>query len=768
MKLKNNTVNKTNKLKGLRSKNMGIGNVKKVLQITTKGLYSHPIRTAVQEYISNAKDSHDQAKVCTSKIEITAPTLSDLCLKIKDFGTGMSEDEVFDIYTQVGASTKDKSNDFLGAFGFGAKSWFAVAPSFSLVSIKNKERCLFNISLDDTEFAKVELLSKEKTKEANGVEVILPLNEHKEVQEVKDAVARAIRFWPKKPKTTNFAIENLTPEFEGENGIVFDRAENKSLKNYANVIVSFGGIEYFLDEETARKLDQDNPFCNSRYYRSSESEKVVALKVNLGEIEVPSDRERILVNQKSLALLKSRLKNIKDEYVKEIKQEIKKDWSKVKYWSEKLTFDVEDINLKKDGPVNFMADLKNGDIEVFVDRGGNIGSNHFETTFFYYNEKKHLCRSSKRHNYDKDKKTTIILNDQDLSESTLKKRLKTTASQVFYICPWDLEKETQKVLEKYNFSFKTVSKMKFKKEREKSQGRSQVRPVLSNHTSSVLFLKKCPSVHYYITEDTYTNLSGACSFVINNTGYLKALKDKKVAVLKDQDLEFFPKAKKMTPEKIKSLLGDLQENFYYSAALDKVEQDSLSCSVLNEDEVKGKSLRQRLLEKFKFDSTMIEQRRDSFRATEYYKPNPNRISFYQKQIQKEVDKVKGKNKKKMIEQEIWLRVQSALQSNETFDYYHTSQMKKNLDKLKVKKTPFIEAIYTLMSVSHKYSYDSKVFTKTDMSQIKTKAKKLTELISNKKKKRPFVFDTVFSELQNNIKPKNAKEIKELLALIEKP
>ena len=90
-------------------------------------LYSDPSMAILREYSSNAIDSHVRAKK-SAPILITTPTReNDYKLTVQDFGVGMSKDEIANVYSRYGLSTKGASNDEIGGFGLGCKSALAIA-----------------------------------------------------------------------------------------------------------------------------------------------------------------------------------------------------------------------------------------------------------------------------------------------------------------------------------------------------------------------------------------------------------------------------------------------------------------------------------------------------------------------------------------------------------------------------------------------------------------------------------------------------------------
>ena len=102
-----------------------IGDSSIIIDIIRKKIYNHPIRTMVQEYLSNAKDACIEVGKDSDAIEVTLPTSLNPQFCVRDYGVGMSDERVKDVFVRYGISTKRETNKQLGCFGIGAKSGWA-------------------------------------------------------------------------------------------------------------------------------------------------------------------------------------------------------------------------------------------------------------------------------------------------------------------------------------------------------------------------------------------------------------------------------------------------------------------------------------------------------------------------------------------------------------------------------------------------------------------------------------------------------------------
>jgi hypothetical protein len=180
-------------------------------------LYQNGALAIFREYIANGYDSHIKAETFGKKpIEVTIqlPTES-LYTKfdghtiqakgtfsVKDYGTGMSHEDMLKIYSKYGNTTKNEDNNTIGGFGVGAKSALSITDYFEVISIKNGLKIVATIQLDATQVANMYIVSSNTTEETNGVEVRIPIT-HEIGKELLEESKSFFYAWPKNVITIN-------------------------------------------------------------------------------------------------------------------------------------------------------------------------------------------------------------------------------------------------------------------------------------------------------------------------------------------------------------------------------------------------------------------------------------------------------------------------------------------------------------------------------------------------------------------------------------
>ena len=88
-----------------------------LMQMLSKNLYSDSIGSTIRETTSNALDSHRRAGVDKPIIVSLENVNGNYEFSVEDFGLGLDADDVENIISKYGKSTKRMSNAELGMFG---------------------------------------------------------------------------------------------------------------------------------------------------------------------------------------------------------------------------------------------------------------------------------------------------------------------------------------------------------------------------------------------------------------------------------------------------------------------------------------------------------------------------------------------------------------------------------------------------------------------------------------------------------------------------
>ncbi len=163
-----------------------------LMQILTD-LYSDPILAVIREYSTNALDSHIEAGN-TAPIEVTLPTQMAPELVIKDQGLGLNVDDMRDVYSMYGRSTKRSSDMVTGMLGLGCKSGLTYSLSFTVTGIKDGLKTIATVTKDSDGVGAIKILDTVTTDEPNGVTVKIPVKVH-DVRRFEDTALELFKYW---------------------------------------------------------------------------------------------------------------------------------------------------------------------------------------------------------------------------------------------------------------------------------------------------------------------------------------------------------------------------------------------------------------------------------------------------------------------------------------------------------------------------------------------------------------------------------------------
>lgn len=145
-----------------------------LMQMLSKNLYSDAIGSTIRECASNALDSHRRAGVDTPIIVKLTKVSNNYEFSVEDFGIGLDAEDVENIISKYGKSTKRNSTTELGMMGLGFKAPLAYASSFYFTARKNGVERKY-MMYEGEEVNSIDLLHEAPTDKGNGVKITIPV-----------------------------------------------------------------------------------------------------------------------------------------------------------------------------------------------------------------------------------------------------------------------------------------------------------------------------------------------------------------------------------------------------------------------------------------------------------------------------------------------------------------------------------------------------------------------------------------------------------------
>jgi len=244
-------------------------NLRHIVTMLRDSVYSNKILAVIREYSTNALDAHTAAEEAgmigrrTLPIEVHLPTKFSSELRIRDFGLGLTEQEIEEIYISLGESTKRQSNKFVGSLGFGSKSAFAYGDRFVITSWNSGRKVVYDNVLDDNvpEGARCDIMASAPcAPDESGIEICIPIKQH-EISECKQIALNFFKYWTTFPTLTGadaveiseaLAFKKNKSIFSGENWIIYPTTNSYGSSNNKGIAL-MGDVPYSLDWELIKR-----------------------------------------------------------------------------------------------------------------------------------------------------------------------------------------------------------------------------------------------------------------------------------------------------------------------------------------------------------------------------------------------------------------------------------------------------------------------------------------------------------------------------------
>lgn len=264
-------------------------------------LYSDSELAVIREYSTNAHDSH-VASGQTRPIEVTLPTELSPYLVIKDFGLGMSTDDIADTYSKYGASTKRNTNSQSGTLGLGCKSALTYTAQFSVSAVKDGMKTIVNVSRGADGAGVMEVVDTSPSTEPQGVTVTIPV---KNIYSLRRKAQEFFIYWH--PRTV------LVDGQEPSQVVGIEITDNITLldKESSSDYIVMGNVAYEVEEEYSIAKP-------ASYWKHS---GVVAW-VPIGSVEFTPNREGLRYTAHTKTALDKLRKEFEDGLSKKLSKEI--------------------------------------------------------------------------------------------------------------------------------------------------------------------------------------------------------------------------------------------------------------------------------------------------------------------------------------------------------------------------------------------------------------------------------------------------------------
>lgn len=297
-----------------------------IMTILRDTLYSDKVMAVLREYSANAWDAHRQVGKHEVPIHVTMPTQMEPTLSIRDHGPGLSHDDVFNVFTQYGASTKRGDDVTVGMLGIGSKSGFAYSDSFTVTSWHHDKvpmagntvmlvamKRVYVAVLDKTDKGLINLLHEEPCDvDESGIQIQLAIKQS-DINEFTRKAITLYRHFSPRPKINL----DLPPEHKGM------ILKNGYIREGDGWTAVMGCVPYRVNTQ---QLDDGTPLPAYMHQLAG------VLFFDIGEVQVNASREELKYSSSTKKTIREKIYALVDEYVvyvlKEISDNGKTPWAR--------------------------------------------------------------------------------------------------------------------------------------------------------------------------------------------------------------------------------------------------------------------------------------------------------------------------------------------------------------------------------------------------------------------------------------------------------
>lgn len=279
----------------------------KAFKILSSNLYKNKIRAIIRELSANALDAHIAAGNPERQFKVHLPSSLDPMFWIRDFGIGLSKEQVFNLYTTYFESTKADSNDYVGALGLGSKSPFSYVDSFTVTSFYNGVKSIYDMSLKGG-VPNVAVLYEGETEEENGLMISVSVNTN-DISRFHSEARYVYKTFSIKPDFSGMACSVDLHNVVDHKGYFM---ANDS--DYSNTVYALmGNIAYPILPSLWDKT----------ILQTVVSRSAVFIRFELGELDITPSREELSYDQDTEKAIEGRLNNLNKRLIDDILVEYK-------------------------------------------------------------------------------------------------------------------------------------------------------------------------------------------------------------------------------------------------------------------------------------------------------------------------------------------------------------------------------------------------------------------------------------------------------------
>ena len=336
--------------------------------------YSNTILATIRETYANAVDANKENNFSPESIQIKCPTGLDQAFSVRDFGCGLSRDQIFNLYSKFGKSTKRGSDASIGGFGIGRFAPLSYKDSFTVTSYHQGIKSIYSLYISEENDTKIDEVFSEPTSEANGICISVGVAKN-DLTKFNEEISNFFSNFEILPKFLNIQTNIVKPEIlSSGNGWQIRKSPNSyNSWSVGEQGIVMGGIYYPINPELV-------DFKNDDGYAWTKFLNKLVFIADIGSVSLHHSRETLEYNKTTKAYLKSRYQAFSQEFTDSIKNKI----AQFDCLRDAMSY-YKDIS--QTFPRNAFDQLQ--DQDVFVFKGHKITTYNFNRATYEVDNKAH-------------------------------------------------------------------------------------------------------------------------------------------------------------------------------------------------------------------------------------------------------------------------------------------------------------------------------------------------------------------------------------------
>ena len=296
--------------------------------------YSKPILALIREISANAIDANLEAN-SSRKVEVTIPSRMNPNFNVRDFGGGLSQEDVFGLYSKYGKSTKRDSNNYIGAFGIGKFAPLSYGSNFTCISYHGGLKTSYNVFVNEDDDTKIVKLHEEPTSEPTGLSIEVAISDE-DIETFRKECKDFFRFFSDndKPKFIGvgedekfFDEYEIVMESDDNDWFIIDDKKDYWDKTHNESCAMMGRVNYPISASSVNwdlvTVEGDaKSQSESQHLRELASQDNLYIRFDIGALKLHHSRETLEYNKATQAEIIRVLKKVKSDVEKIAKKKL--------------------------------------------------------------------------------------------------------------------------------------------------------------------------------------------------------------------------------------------------------------------------------------------------------------------------------------------------------------------------------------------------------------------------------------------------------------